>query len=809
MLEKRPKHLYPVEIPLQHYQLRHFISTEEDGRIYYTAREDVVALHLATGKRQRLASLPFLAQCLGAGFGWVGVGGQNGCCVFVDVRERSAGVDELLPLNLNIHARPGDEPQDIGLYHPIRPRKHVHDVSTDYINAITIFRIASEEKGIDDEEVALVATNDRSVEIFSLRQMKVIATLCFAVHMNHASISPDGKLMIACGDSPRAYFLRRVRRPGHVHDGDGVYAKYEWEEIASVRLQATEPGDTCFSTAFSPSGHICTIASQFGVVAVFDVSRIVEGMGDDDAVIDAFTSSRPAAVEEVTRSMPGAIRSTAFSPGPWDLFAWAEDHGRVCIADLRDGFRTRHLIELNPHSHGISRFEISAVEDHSITELHELDLERSFLRRQRNLQAASEQLASLQSNADYIENAAERRRRSRELANTFGTISSASSDLNEMERQILQTLRVERLQDFVSSASDDALPSNAQTAGSSTFPSRGYNPNVSVRQYMRERIAANRDLQSSSTRTHTPRRRSSVVMSSSRNAEDASSTPYNPSSATAPAPNSSLLSISGTNTLSTSPSRIAGGTSMQASARSSDLSSPEPPSSTSTGTSEQAWRTISAAMTDATQPSPPSPTASNRLGRVRDTIRSLNYEDPPASEAFRRIQHRQLEEARSQIQAFSNATSDRENDSNFASRAEARMDANNGVGLEGDDPVTRAAQNAQRERTRRQQVQQLLGDEHALQRQGAEGQESLAQAQRGLDRVHSQQVRRLQERAQVAEERFPGIVSTQRTEAGAASGIAYLREAGELAGFSLGFRREREHGIAIMGLGWSNDGRSL
>lgn len=144
------------------------------------------------------------------------------------------------------------------------------------------------------------------------------------------------------------------------------------------------------------------------------------------------------------------------------------------------------------------------------------------------------------------------------------------------------------------------------------------------------------------------------------------------------------------------------------------------------------------------------------------------------------------------------------------------MDANNGVGLEGDDPATRTAQNAQRERTRRQQVQQLLGDEHALQRQGAEGQESLAQsrqswsqAQRGLDRVHSQQVRRLQERAQVAEERFPGIVSTQRTEAGAASGIAYLREAGELAGFSLGFRREREHGIAIMGLGWSNDGRSL
>ena len=73
--------------------------------------------------------------------------------------------------------------------------------------------------------------------------------------MNHASISPDGKLLLAVGDRHTAFFYRRVRLPSALSDGVSSYAKYEWHEIAALSLSLVESKDACFSTAFSPSGR--------------------------------------------------------------------------------------------------------------------------------------------------------------------------------------------------------------------------------------------------------------------------------------------------------------------------------------------------------------------------------------------------------------------------------------------------------------------------------------------------------------------------------------------------------------------------
>jgi Uncharacterised protein domain (DUF2415) len=817
-VKPQPKSLYPVRIPLQHYQLRHFISTTEDGRIYYAAGYEVYALHLATGKRERISSLDFPAQCLGAAFGWVCVGGQTGRCVFIDVRERSVDVDALLPLNLDPNARMGDEPQDLGVHRSIRPRVYPHTVCNDYINSISLFRIPSHEKGIDDEEVALVSTNDHSVEVFSLRQLKVLTTLSFPVNMNHASISPDGNLMVACGDYPRAYFLRRVRMPGHIVDGEYTYGKHEWKEFANVRLMATEPGDTCFSTAFSPSGHVCTVASQFGVVTVFDVSRICDDMEDDDAVIDSFTSSRPAPVEEIGVWMPGAVRSSAFSPEPWDLFAWAEDRGRVCIADMRDGFRTRQLIDLDPLSPEFERCEITDVEEPSIA-LRGLEIQASLLRRQRDL-GAHDELGTLRDQTDYVENAAERRRR-RELASNAW--SSSSTDLTETERQILETLRVERLADAANNNSqDDRSPLSIHYSNQSGSTSRIHNPNMSVQRYIRERSAAIRDSQSSS-RSHGPRRRSSVVISGARNSETSSADP--PTASSSAAHPSSLAPITGSNTLSTSPSRLATATSAQTSTRSSGQSSPEPdPQPT---TSDQAWRTISA-IANSTEPSSP-----DRRARVREVQRQLLIEDQQNHERRRQSRQRELDEARAQVLALNNAALEAELDGAnagsgssgaAATSASATGSAANAAGpsTSAEDGDGRSTVRLQRELTRRQQVEQLLAEYRVLQRQGIEAQERSAEireswtrAERGLDQVRLQQLRRLQERAQLAEERLPGVAAAAAVSAavdgGVTGGLAYLRNAGELGGLALERRRERggDQGVAVMGLGWSNDGRTL
>ena len=100
----------------------------------------------------------------------------------------------------------------------------------------------------------MVRNNDKSVRIFSLTQSRLLATLEFPIPMNHASISPDGKLLLAVGDRHTAFFYKRVRLPA-LSVGVSSYARYEWQEIVRLNLSLAELKDTCFSTAFSPSGR--------------------------------------------------------------------------------------------------------------------------------------------------------------------------------------------------------------------------------------------------------------------------------------------------------------------------------------------------------------------------------------------------------------------------------------------------------------------------------------------------------------------------------------------------------------------------
>ena len=101
----------------------------------------------------------------------------------------------------------------------------------------------------------MLRNNDQSVRIFSLTQSRLLDTLGFPDAMNHASISPDGKLLLAVGDRHTAFFWKRSQLPGASSDGASSYARYEWHEIARLKLSVAELKDSCFSTAFSPSGR--------------------------------------------------------------------------------------------------------------------------------------------------------------------------------------------------------------------------------------------------------------------------------------------------------------------------------------------------------------------------------------------------------------------------------------------------------------------------------------------------------------------------------------------------------------------------
>ena len=397
--------------------------------------------------------------------------------------------------------------------------------------------------------------------------------------MNYATISPDGKLLVACGDEPRAFFCQRRRLASLAVNGDSVFARYEWHEIADPRLTVAASKDMCFSTAFSPSGHICAVASQTGTVTVFDSSLIKDNLEADEAVINTFRSSRPGGDEELS----GAIRSMAFGPSPWDLFAWAEDRGRVCVTDLRNNFQSRQTIELDVNAADIERVELSDVEDEfSTAEQRELEIEARFVQRHREALDAQDHLAAVNHAAEYMELAAERRRLQREMreAGLSTSHTDLANGLTDGERQILDSLRVERQRRTERETTSQALndrhfsvhylqPSGRGEMDHPATIQSSIPHNTTIRQYMRERNLE----RTVDPRADQPRRRTSVVISNSN----------------LPHPSSSSAQT-GTNpsTFSTSPSRLI-------SINTNSISTPSPPLPVSS-TITDPWQTISAAM---------------------------------------------------------------------------------------------------------------------------------------------------------------------------------------------------------------------
>lgn len=443
--------------------------------------------------------------------------------------------------------------------------------------------------------------------------------------MNHASISPDQELLIAVGDKPQAFFCKKIPLANTSEDGENVFAGFDWLPISEPELSLADSQDSCFTTAFSPSGHICAVASQSGVVTVFDTSLIKNDMHTDEAVIDVLKSSRGISRD----SMCGAIRAMSFAPAPWDLLAWAEDQGRVCVTDLRYRFSSRQTIELDVDAPDLNRINTSAYDpgDH-IAEERQMEIQARFIMHQREALAAQNYPATISHTADYLEAAAaQTARRRRMLSENQASVRDALADFSEdsaltdRERQTLEAMigrTSSRDSDgtttgssqwnpystnyaYGANISPSARPSDIQ--GSSQSPSSN-NPQSgrqeTIRDFIRQRsLEHNPERNRQGSRSLQPRRRSSVVISNSSHSNQPSSS--HPSS---------LAPIgTTTQTLSASPSRL---TSTTAETTSSVQQS------TFTTTNGDPWQTISDAMAPASSTN----AESSRLRRERDESRA-------------------------------------------------------------------------------------------------------------------------------------------------------------------------------------------
>ncbi|KIX94555.1 uncharacterized protein Z520_09601 [Fonsecaea multimorphosa CBS 102226] len=458
---------YPTKITVSHHQLRHFISSSEKDLIYYVSCKDVFVLDLATQQNSLIATIPFESRCLAADLGWVCVGGeQNGDCAFIKVEK-----DE--------HDRPTCFGHDM----------HIDLLGGEIVNAMSIHTVLNHGK-TPDEPVVLISNNDKTVKIYSLAQRQVLTTLPHPVPMNFAALSPDSTILAAVGDSDRVYFYRRhLEEDRDMIDGSsGRYAKYHWQMFANPAVPTGEPvyDDHSFAVTFSPSGYLCAASSQGGSISIFDMRHLLSSNeAGESSIICTFRSSRQA--------LFGCVRSMTFSPAPWDLLVWAEDHGRIGVADVRQSCVRRQILDLDR-----LKTEEVKLEDGTPVAFrnigHKERLMQQRLARLRAMRSLSSREVDNELSADDLLNESGQRPNRRDLVNYEGL------DLDAHQRSI-----------------DEALDTLMDNMG--LPPARPAIINSSSPGWIAGRLANDAASQPLGTgrpvgpRSHEPRRRSSVVLS--------------------------------------------------------------------------------------------------------------------------------------------------------------------------------------------------------------------------------------------------------------------------------------------------------
>ncbi|KAF2094050.1 hypothetical protein NA57DRAFT_47038, partial [Rhizodiscina lignyota] len=441
------KKFYPLKIPIAHPQLRHFINAQDPDLIYYASGHDIYCLNTETKTRTHVYHAPFDCRCTAAGYGWICVaGGDKGNFTIIQLdagsSDQAADVDALLPLGLNDRPlgrpTPGVSP----------PKVKVENIGGDIINSITIHKLYGDEDDPTEEVVAIVTSNDRTIRIYSLTYDQEVALLELPFPMNHATISPDGDLLIAVGDYNQAYFYERLEPQAKESDSTPVYSKASsWEIMNIVQLHSPKDANTLgyFTTAWSPSGGLCAVGSECGYVTIFDTELIRTADWGEEAIVEICESTRAD-----KKPGPGAIRSMMFSPQPWDLLIWAEDRGRIVIADVRAGLKVRQVVKLDPNEAHVERVEIqdfstshnqsdsSHFRERAIQgQLRALTQQVENLRQYRLALDADVDLAAATMSTEFLELLSERRR----LQRLAAAVEADPNGLTAEERQILDALQ--------------------------------------------------------------------------------------------------------------------------------------------------------------------------------------------------------------------------------------------------------------------------------------------------------------------------------------------------------------------------------
>ncbi|KAI8926586.1 WD40-repeat-containing domain protein [Entophlyctis helioformis] len=280
---KTPPRKHPQRTTIQHWQLRDLVACPTSRKeVFYVNQNAVYSLNTETQEATpALRDLSFSPTSMTTGCGYLAAGGQRSQ---VMIRQLSS----------TWHAQT--------------------TVGGSINNAMNISSHAGNTR-------LLICNNDQTIKVYSLPGLQRITSITLPTAVNYASVSPDGRKMIAVGDTPDV-FLYNISPSG------------SYERVATMSAST----DAGFSCSWNQSSEKFAVASQDGFVSVWDIrssNKLVQ-LGSKQAGGDA------------NPQVKGACRCVKFSTsGSIDLLMYSEHVSYVNVVDARS-FNERQSIRVSP-----------------------------------------------------------------------------------------------------------------------------------------------------------------------------------------------------------------------------------------------------------------------------------------------------------------------------------------------------------------------------------------------------------------------------------------------------------------------------
>ncbi|KAG0649067.1 hypothetical protein D0Z07_4357 [Hyphodiscus hymeniophilus] len=370
LILRSPRKYYRASIHTSHWQLRDLISSPEQDVVFYPSGQDVYSINTRTNEKAIVTSVDFTPRCLTVARGWLCCGGDVGRFAVVNLKDGKTVSESSLHLNL-------ESDPDARLPLDLDPLRRVltpnmapylrrtrnsypltaieKKVGTELVNCTTLwFPKETISDGVYKSPVAVVANNDCTVSILYLEdEAEILDKLKFPDFVNRSVMSPDGTLLVTICDDPFLYLHYR-RQKAALKGCINRNQEYEWIKWGRIQLEGQHRADKSnmrgsFAASFSKSGKYLAVATQYGMISVFDVGTMTQ---DGVEPLAIFTSSRPG-------RECGAIRSMEFSPEPFDLLAWTESSGRITVADVRNCFLSRQHVVIDSRADDVERILVS------------------------------------------------------------------------------------------------------------------------------------------------------------------------------------------------------------------------------------------------------------------------------------------------------------------------------------------------------------------------------------------------------------------------------------------------------------------